>query len=348
VFDKGHPRFSTTTVGVALAVVSLALLLLAQSAHADAGNVYWNPPTPADHFQFTASTGSTVTFTLVASTSLPSASVHIAPVGELPPGAALTSTDGGVAQAVFTWTPSQGGDYTLQFTASNSAGAAAPTLTYGIHVIQYPRAFTLTDAKVARWAFVLRRTTVRSRPDSSSRVVAKLSTTTGDGTQNLVLVLDGVDVSAKQTWYHIRLAILPNNSTGWVRSGDLSRLRTVHTHLYVDQATLTATLRRDDVPIFTTIVGVGRTYWPTPRGEFYIRDKLTGFGDPFYGPIAFGTSARSAVLTDWPGGGFVGVHGTDAPQILPGRVSHGCIRMRNPAILQLSRLMPVGTPLTIT
>jgi lipoprotein-anchoring transpeptidase ErfK/SrfK len=74
---------------------------------------------------------------------------------------------------------------------------------------------------------------------------------------------------------------------------------------------------------------------------------LSGFGNPFYGPIAYGTSAKSAVLTDWPGGGFVGIHGTNQPQLIPGRISHGCIRMRNRNILRLSRLMPVGTPLTI-
>jgi lipoprotein-anchoring transpeptidase ErfK/SrfK len=44
----------------------------------------------------------------------------------------------------------------------------------------------------------------------------------------------------------------------------------------------------------------------------------------------------------------VGVHGTNQPEIIPGRISHGCIRMRNAAILALARLMPVGTPLTIT
>jgi lipoprotein-anchoring transpeptidase ErfK/SrfK len=67
----------------------------------------------------------------------------------------------------------------------------------------------------------------------------------------------------------------------------------------------------------------------------------------FYGPLAFGTSARSAVLTDWPDGGFVGVHGTDRPDLLPGPVSHGYIRMRSRDIVRLGRLMPVGTPLTI-
>jgi lipoprotein-anchoring transpeptidase ErfK/SrfK len=78
-----------------------------------------------------------------------------------------------------------------------------------------------------------------------------------------------------------------------------------------------------------------------------VRLKLAGFDDPFYGPVAFGTSARSAVLTDWPGGGYIGIHGTNAPELLPGRVSHGCVRMRNEDIVELGRLMPVGTPLTI-
>ena len=68
----------------------------------------------------------------------------------------------------------------------------------------------------------------------------------------------------------------------------------------------------------------------------------------FYGPLAFGTSARSETLTDWPGGGFIGIHGTNRPGILPGRVSHGCVRVPNANIIKLARLMPVGTPLTIT
>jgi lipoprotein-anchoring transpeptidase ErfK/SrfK len=53
------------------------------------------------------------------------------------------------------------------------------------------------------------------------------------------------------------------------------------------------------------------------------------------------------VLTDWPGGGFIGVHGTNEPGILPGRVSHGCVRMPNSSITRLDRLMQVGTPVTI-
>jgi lipoprotein-anchoring transpeptidase ErfK/SrfK len=146
----------------------------------------------------------------------------------------------------------------------------------------------------------------------------------------------------------VRLPILPSNSTGWVPRDALGNLYTVRTHLYVHRASFTATLKRDGRTIFRTRVGVGRPQTPTPAGEFYIRDAVDGFHDPFYGPIAFGTSARAALQTDWPGGRFVGVHGTNRPELLPGAVSHGCIRMTNRAIRKLAKLMPVGTPLTIT
>ena len=54
------------------------------------------------------------------------------------------------------------------------------------------------------------------------------------------------------------------------------------------------------------------------------------------------------MLTDWPGGGYVGVHGTNEPGLIPGHISHGCIRLHNAAILRLAQLMPVGTPLTVS
>jgi lipoprotein-anchoring transpeptidase ErfK/SrfK len=232
----------------------------------------------------------------------------------------------------------------LAVTASASAGAASHAKA-GVH---YPRRYLLTTAKIGHWAVVVKDVSAHAQPNLSSHVVGRLSTVTSDATQNIVLVLDGVDMSAGKTWYHVRLPILPNNSTGWVPRSSLGNIYAVHTHLYVDRETQRATLKKDGRTIFTTRVGVGKSVWPTPAGQFYIRDKLTNFNNPFYGPIAFGTSARSAVLTDWPGGGFVGVHGTNEPQLIPGYISHGCIRLSNDAIVKLAKLMPVGTPLTVT
>jgi hypothetical protein len=173
-----------------------------------------------------------------------------------------------------------------------------------------------------------------------------LSVRTPEGTTNLVLVL-GSTWRRGHEWIHVRLPILPNNSTGWVPRSALGGYQFVTTHLVVDIERLDATLLRDGRPVFRAPIGVGEPQWPTPRGEFYIRDELTDYAGPFYGPLAFGTSARSSVLTDWPDGGFVGIHGTDAPQLIPGHISHGCIRLRNRDILRLARLMPIGTPLTI-
>ena len=227
--------------------------------------------------------------------------------------------------------------------AAGVASAARPAAAK-----PFPLRYTLADARTAHWAAVVRHVAARSGPSASSATVATLGTVTSEWTQNVVLVIGRVDVTPTQTWYDVRLPILPNNSTGWVPRSTLGTLYAVQTHLYVDRATFTARLERNGRTIFTTRVGVGRPRSPTPAGQFYIRDKVTSFNDPFYGPVAFGTSARSAVLTDWPGGAFIGIHGTNNPRILPGAVSHGCIRMVNTAVLRLSRLLQVGTPLTIT
>lgn len=171
---------------------------------------------------------------------------------------------------------------------------------------------------------------------------------TPERTQNIVLLLASIEVAPGEMWYEVRLPVLPNNSVGWVPRRALGNLYTVRTHLYVSRERFTATLKRDGRTIFKTRIGVGRPATPTPKGEFYIRDEVAGFGNAFFGPIAFGTNGRSAVLTEWPDGGFIGIHGTDRPGILPGAVSHGCIRMVNRAIRRLAKLMPIGTPLTIS
>jgi len=121
------------------------------------------------------------------------------------------------------------------------------------------------------------------------------------------------------------------------------------TWLRIDTQRLRATLVKSGRAVFRAQIGVGKPQWRTPAGEFYIRSRLEGYGEKgsFYGPVAFGTSARSDTLTDWPGGGIVGIHGTSLPHLIPGRISHGCVRLRNPDILRLARLMPVGTPVTV-
>lgn len=199
---------------------------------------------------------------------------------------------------------------------------------------------------ISRYMAVLQPVEVRAQPAGTSRVVARLTTRTPEGTTNVVLALARVERGG-QLWIKARLPVLPNNTTGWIRREQLGGYNQVNTHLVISTTKFTATLYRFKKPIYTARIGVGKSQWPTPTGRFYIRNKLTKYSSPFYGPIAFGTSARSAVLTDWPAGGFIGIHGTNLPRLIPGRISHGCIRLRNADILRLETLMPLGTPLTI-
>jgi len=144
------------------------------------------------------------------------------------------------------------------------------------------------------------------------------------------------------------LPMRPNNTTGWVPRQRLGRLQVVRTFLRVDQRRLSAVLFRRGRPVWRARIGVGEPRWPTPRGRFYVRERLIPIDpDGLYGVFAFGLSAYSETLTDWPRGGMIGVHGTNQPELLPGRVSHGCVRLANPSIARLKRLMPLGTPVQI-
>jgi len=342
---------------VVLATAALGVLFLLPSAHARGSAVVWTQPTKADRSEFRLLVGSTLTLTLTAQASGPVKAIRIEPVLGMPPGATITTdAQGSKARAVFRWRPTTTGEFTLRFVASAGAGATTPVRTYLISVQRklqqeaqavYPRRYGLTNTKIGHWANVERPTVARAAPRASARVVAKLSMLTPEDTHELVLVLERIDVNRSETWYRVRLPILPNNSTGWVSKRFLGDLVKVNTRLFIDRTKFTVTLKRNGVTVFKAPIGVGEAQWPTPPGEFYIRSRITNFGSPAYGPLAFGMSARSATLTDWPGGGFVGIHGTNQPEILPGRVSHGCIRLRNPDILRLASLMRVGTPVTV-
>jgi lipoprotein-anchoring transpeptidase ErfK/SrfK len=237
------------------------------------------------------------------------------------------------------------GRQTAPATASGAAARTLPEPVAPAFVPGAPRRLSRTG--LAHWAPVRRATSARSAPDPAAPVVAAVAATTPEGTDNALAVLASRLDARGAPWVRVRLAVLPNGTTGWVPRTALGGIETVRTRLDVDLGRLRATLRRAGRAILRVPIGAGTAAAPTPRGHFYVRNRLTRYRSPAYGPVAFGTSARSETITDWPAGGFVGIHGTDRPDLIPGHVSHGCIRMRNADILRLARLMPVGTPVEI-
>jgi L,D-transpeptidase catalytic domain len=239
---------------------------------------------------------------------------------------------------------------------ASTAPSPAATVPVGTPTRQYtpgerlprlviPHVRPLATHRTWRWAQVSRPVVARRRP--GGKVAARLRARTPEHTVNIVLVTKTA-MHRGRLWARVRLPVLPNGRQGWVPRSALSGYTFVHTHLVVSLHRRRMTLFRSGRAIFRAPIGIGAPGTPTPRGHFYIRDRLRGYASKFYGPIAFGTSARSAVLTEWPSGGFIGIHGTDHPHLIPGRPSHGCIRMRNRDLLRLARLLPVGTPVTIT
>lgn len=198
------------------------------------------------------------------------------------------------------------------------------------------------------WASVRRTTAARTAPGTAARPAGVVLTArTPEATTNIVPVLARRRVG-RSLWVRVGLPALPNGRTGWVPRATLGAYGSTEERLVVDRRALTATLLRAGRVVFRAPVGIGVAAAPTPAGRFLVRNVLRRYRSRFYGPIAFGTSARSATLTDWPGGGYIGIHGTDEPELIPGRVSHGCIRMRNRDIVSLARLLRPGTPLTIS
>ena len=203
------------------------------------------------------------------------------------------------------------------------------------------------ELTLTRWTTPYGVATVREAPDVHARKVTRLRLWTEDGFPEVYLVLRRYRDARGRDWLLLRLPMRPNGQKGWAPAGALGPIGTVHTYLVIDRHRLVAVLYRDGRRIWSTRVGVGKASTPTPAGRFWIREKMRT-GDPFgfYGPWALGTSAYSR-LTDWPGGGVVGIHGTSEPWLIPGRPSHGCVRMRNGAIANLVRLVGVGTAVTI-
>lgn len=199
----------------------------------------------------------------------------------------------------------------------------------------------------AHWAHPQQRSSIRRLPSQTSRRIARIHYLTEDGFPEVYPVERRFTDRHARTWLRIRVPMRPRQRTGWVLASALGPLYRVRTRLVVDRGRLIATLYRAGRQMWRSPIGVGKAGTPTPAGRFWIREKFrVADAGGLYGPYAFGTSDYSR-LSDWPGGGVIGIHGTNEPGLIPGRPSHGCIRVPNDAIGKLYRLMPIGTPMHV-
>jgi lipoprotein-anchoring transpeptidase ErfK/SrfK len=148
-------------------------------------------------------------------------------------------------------------------------------------------------------------------------------------------------------WYRVELPLRPNGRTAWVRASALE-LEPVRTRIVVDLSARRLWLYRSGRLVLRAPVGIGSPATPTPTGRFYVNQRLvpadrTG---PF-GPAALGLSAFSPVLTWWPQGGPIAIHGTDEPASIGRARSNGCIRVRNATLERVFAAVGAGTPVVV-
>lgn len=97
----------------------------------------------------------------------------------------------------------------------------------------------------------------------------------------------------------------------------------------------TLTLYNNGAVYKTYKVAVGKPSTPTPTGTFKIINRAVNPGGPF-GARWLGLSKP-----------HYGIHGTNNPSSIGKNVTNGCIRMYNKDVIELSNLVPIGTPVTI-
>jgi lipoprotein-anchoring transpeptidase ErfK/SrfK len=189
---------------------------------------------------------------------------------------------------------------------------------------------------------------IHANPAPTSRRIGRLRWRTEDGFAELYLVLRAYTDPNGVEWVQLRIPGRPNGRTGWVKRTAVGPFRATRMLLVVNRRHLTITLYRNGKRVWRRPVGIGKAASPTPAGHFWIRErmKVHDRSSPYW-PYALGTADYST-LSEWPGGGVVGIHGDwDHPELIPGRPSHGCIRMRDRDIGWLAPRVDIGTPLRV-
>lgn len=208
-----------------------------------------------------------------------------------------------------------------------------------------PSEVSVVGAGTIAW----KRLAVLAQPKAGSMRIAVLKQFRPDYRPQYVLALDVVPTKdGKPAWYRISVPGRPNGRTGWVRAASLE-IHAVRKRVIIYRGARRFEFWDGARLVRSGKVAVGKPGAETPLGLFYVTDKFDPAIDPDWailGSYAFETSAYSK-LSDWPGGGIVGVHGTPWPNLLGQAVSHGCVRLRNNDVEFLRNRVPLGTPVKI-
>ena len=184
---------------------------------------------------------------------------------------------------------------------------------------------------------------VRKTPNPSAHVIRVMHMFRSDFRPQEMLAVRETTGSDGQAWYRVSIPMRPNGTYGWIPANTV-KLSPTHSQIVVNLGTRTIDIYRFGKHKWHGIVAIGAPGRETPVGHYFVAARFVPYHDPFLGVFAVETSAYSK-LTEWPGGGVVGIHGTSEPQLLGQAVSHGCVRVANVTATKLRADAPLGTPI---
>ena len=152
-------------------------------------------------------------------------------------------------------------------------------------------------------------------------------------------------IAEEGDWVQVLLPSKPANSTGWIRSADLTSAVTTY-RIEVHLGSRTIELIRDEAVVDEWDVAVGEAETPTPTGRTFL---LGAFSDPNqdFSPVILPLGTHSPTLENYGGGpGTVAIHTWPDDEVFGTASSDGCIRVPAEALEQLTEV-PLGTVVLI-
>jgi lipoprotein-anchoring transpeptidase ErfK/SrfK len=186
---------------------------------------------------------------------------------------------------------------------------------------------------------------VRAKPDPRAHVIKVMHQFRSDFRPQVFFAVRKATGTDGEVWYRISIPMRPNGSFGWIPAKTVS-LKPTHSEIVINLKRRVVDIYRFGKRKWHGLVAIGAPGRETPVGHYFVASRFVPYHDTFLGVFAEETSAYSK-LTEWPGGGVVGIHGTSLPQLLGKAVSHGCVRVSNTTARHLRALAPLGTPIWI-
>ena len=239
----------------------------------------------------------------------------------------------GVAAAAIAAAPSLASGSPSPTSPTSATSPGATLATQRVATI-FPAAGELSVTKVA----------ARTGPDPRAPVIKVFHQFRADYRLQVVLAASARLGTDGKAWYRVSVPMRPNGTMGWIPAASVSLAPTPN-KIVISRSARTIDVYQHGHHALHAIVAVGAPGMETPVGHYYVTARFVP-DDSFLGVFAVETSAYSK-LTEWPGGGVVGIHGTSLPQLLGQAVSHGCVRVSNTTARKLRAYAPLGTPIWI-